>query len=102
MNDVRDKPAERGITINNILLSIVVIGGSIFGTIVTSSMTNIQTSMNKVEETITLMKVDNGVTSNELKHVHSTLTDCQKNHQHIVDRLRKLENGMFNLQKNKL
>lgn len=102
MNDVRDKPAERGITINNILLSIVVIGGSIFSTIVTNSMTSIQESMDTVEETVSLMKVDNGITTNELKHIHSTLSDCQKNHSAIVKRLRSLETGMFNIQKNKL
>lgn len=102
MNDVRDKPAERGITINNILLSIVVIGGSIFSTIVTSSMTSIQNSMDKVEESVTLMKVDNSVTTNEVKHIHATLADCQKNHENLIKRIRKLETGIFNIQKSKL
>jgi hypothetical protein len=91
----RDRPAERGITINNILLAIVVLGGSVFGTVVTSLMAEMQTDVKQVKETITTIRVQDGITSNELSHVHDQLKKCEGFHRDITDRLKRIELRVF-------
>ena len=95
---VRDKPAERGLTINNILLAIVILGGGIFGTIVTSYMSHLTTSVSKMEETMSTMRSTDNVTANELGHMNRAigilsddLSDCKEIHIIIRGKLINLE-----------
>lgn len=92
---VRDKPAERGLTINNILLAIVILGGGIFGTIVTSYMSHLTTSVSKMEETMSTMKSTDSVTANELGHINASLLKCKEVHILIDKRVYNLESVVY-------
>ena len=91
-NQVQDKPAEKGITINNILMTIVILGGGIFSTIIISIMTDLKVSVNKVQESISTMQITDGVTINEMKHFKKELEDCKSFHNEVRKRITYLEN----------
>ena len=99
---VRDKPAERGLTINNILLAIVILGGGIFGTIVTSYMSHLTESVSKMEETMSTMRSTDNVTANELGHINraidslgNDLAECKEIHIIIRSKLINLETVVY-------
>lgn len=85
-NEVRDRPAERGLTINNILLGLVLVGGAVFGTIITNIMSDIQTSVKELQQTMGNMRISNGVINNEILHMKSSIAK-------IDDRVKILESG---------
>lgn len=91
----RDKPAERGITINNILLTLVVLGGSVFGTVVTNIMSAVQEDVHTVKQTITKIQINDGVMNNEMQHVHEQLDKCAEFHTELNDRLKRIELRVF-------
>ena len=92
---VRDKPTERGLTINNILLAIVILGGGIFSTIVTSYMSHLTTSVSKMEDSLSAMRTTDGVTANELGHINAALRNCKEIHITIDKRIYKLETIVY-------
>ena len=89
--ETRDKPAERGITINNILLTIITLGGGTFATMITSSMTSIQDSMENMQIAIQSIKITDSVTRNEIKHIHNALDECKEWHVLTDNRMHEVE-----------
>ena len=99
---VRDKPAERGLTINNILLAIVILGGGIFSTVITSYMSHLTASVAKMEESMSTMKSTDSVTANELNHINRAmdnlsedLSECKEIHIIIRGKLINLETIVY-------
>jgi len=90
----RDRPAERGITTTNVLLALLILGGGVFGTVVTQSMSNINESVKLLNQSITEMLITDGVTANELKHIKASMDDCRKYHSSVEKRLDYLERGV--------
>jgi len=90
----RDKPAERGITTTNILLALLILGGGIFGTVVTQSMSSINESVKSLNMSITEMLVTDGITANELTHIKESMSNCRKFHAVVEKRLDHLERGI--------
>ena len=84
IRQVSDRPAERSLNITNILLGLLILLGGVFGTAVTDSMNRMNDSVDSVEQSIGNLKIVNGVTLNELKHLSETITEHG-------DRLTKLE-----------
>ncbi len=83
--EVHDRPAERSLNITNILLAILILLGGIFGTVMTDFMGNIKKSVDSMDESITSIQVTNGITVNEVKHLHKSI-------ENIEDRVLILEN----------
>ena len=91
MNEVSDKQAERGISITNVLLSILIALGSIFGNVVLGSMDKLQTSVSSVETSITTIQVTNGIALNDIKHLQEAEKVTATALEEIRSRLRYLE-----------
>ena len=87
----RDRKAENGITINNVLLSIVILGGGIFGTVFTGYLSHLTTSVSGVETAISSLRSVGNVTANELNHINSKIANCKEFHLSIANRVRDLE-----------
>lgn len=92
---VRDRSAERGITINNVLLAIVILGGGVFGTVVTSYMSHLTNSVAKMEASLSIMQTADGVTANELSHLNTRLKSIEAFHMGCAERLRKVEGELY-------
>lgn len=91
----RDRPAERGIVINNILLTIVTLGGGIFSAIMLSYMSHLTDSVLIMEKAITTIQIKDGVTINELGHINSNLAECKEIHININKRVYNLETIVY-------
>ena len=92
---VRDKPAERGLTINNILLSLIILGGGIFSWVAESYISHLINSVNNVEVSISAIREANGVTANELGHINATLLECKKSHIILEKRVYTMETIVY-------
>lgn len=88
----KDRKAENGITINNILLSVLILGGGIFGTLINGYLTHLTASVTSMELAVSSLQAVGSVTSNELSHINSKIAGCKEFHVNIEQRLRTLEN----------
>jgi len=73
---VNDRPAERGINITNALLAVLLLVSSAFGSVIITSMGNMEKAINS-------LNVSTGQTSIEMKHIHERLAICAKTHKGI-------------------
>lgn len=67
-SEVRDRPAERGITINNILLTLILAFGSGIGTLVLFIMIGLQDSVDLIATDIKAIEVKNGEYGRDIDH----------------------------------
>ena len=88
---VRDRPTETGLTINNILLAIVIVGGTMFGTVVIKSMDHITHSVISLEDAITVILVSDGVTVTELANIKTHMKICAEKHAKTDNRVLQIE-----------
>jgi hypothetical protein len=89
--DVRDRPAERGITMTNILLGLLVTGGSVFGTMVIQDISAIKETTVKMGEAITMIQVQNGRYDEQLRECRAHHVTQDKINTEVSKRLRTLE-----------
>lgn len=73
IRQVNDRPAERSLNITNVLLSVITILGSIFGTVAIDSMNRMNDSVDAMEISINSLNRTNDVTLNEIKHIRDTV-----------------------------
>lgn len=82
--EVKDKLAEKGIGMTNLLLGMLILLGGIFGTTVTDSMKRMNDSVDEVGKSISALQLTSGLTNKDVAHLRSTIDD------HSI-RLNKLE-----------
>jgi len=75
IRQVSDRPAERSLNITNVLLSVITILGSIFGTVAIDSMNRMNDSVDAMEISINSLNRTNDVTLNEIKHIRDTVDE---------------------------
>ena len=75
---VRDRPAERGITVSNILLSVIGALGTIFGTMVLGDMSDLKQISQSMNEKITEIRVSNGEHSKDIQHLNEHVDKMDK------------------------
>lgn len=66
---VNDRPAERGINMTNMLLSLLILLGGIFGTVMTNFMGTINSSVQSMDKSIASIQIVTSVTTNDVEHI---------------------------------
>jgi hypothetical protein len=94
-NNFRDKPAERGITINNVLLGLLLIGGTLFGNMLTEDITEIKKASKSVETSLNKIQIENGKTYVQIDYIKRSLDEhkktCKESHSDFENRIKELE-----------
>jgi len=90
---VRDKPAEKGLTINNILLAVLILGGTAFSTVLINNMNDIKDRLTEALSAIVDIKIHDARVANDISHVVLAVGECQKFHKEVEKRLDKLESN---------
>ena len=91
----RDRPAERGITISNILQAVIVIGGTVFGTLVVGDMHYIRNAVDNLVEAIATIRVHDSIASTKIETLQNVSDQCKEYHAGVERRLDRLELECF-------
>ena len=96
---VTDKPAERGLIINNFLLSVIAVGGTILGTLIINDMSELKDTTVTMANTLTTLTVSTSNADKEFSHIRTFIKETKAVQMNHANRIRALEISSSRLQR---